>query len=292
MEQPSIDGGETSDLTDSKLVQEREDNLLDDAIKDFAAGIDNEATLNIEPTDLSQQQHQLQQPSFVITYDKSSRSLISDATSSAADDESKAAGADASDVFRKRYLADVNVEKDEEEADRPKKLRRGLDLLKCLACPNPVKVVLNGGGGSSNGDDSKFEKFKKMMPKNPTVTMTSSADHEDIAASRRNLLGAGAIAPGGYEALESPSNSEITLESAAMTANGIYGIKQQPAQFHVSNNSPANTIFSGSSDGLPKNNAALTTVDNKSSDRSVEPDHLRWLEHQYHVNKEENLHEC
>jgi len=293
MEQPSIDGDETSDLTDSKLVQEKEDNFLDDAVKDFAAGIDNEATLNIKPTDQTQQHNQLEQPSFVITYDKSSRSLISDATSSAVDDESKAAGADASDVFRKRYLTDVNQEKDEEEVDRPKKLRRGLDLLKCLACPNPVKVVLNGGGGSStNGDDSKFEKLKKMMPKNPTVTMTSSADHEDIAASRRNLLGAGAVAPGGYEALESPSNSEITLESAAMTANGIYGIKHQPSQFRnfSNNSSPANTNFSGSSDGLPKDNA-LTTVDIKSTNGSVLPDHLRFLEQTYQTDQGD-LHEC
>jgi hypothetical protein len=130
------------------------------------------------------------------------------------------------------------------------------------------------------------------------LTMTSSADMADVAASRRNL-GAAAVAAGGYEALESPCDSQLTFdESIAMSANGIYGIKK-PTQFHFAASaaargtdkgySPSNdTAFSGSSDGLPKTNM-LTVA--KPGDSSLIPDHLVWLDKQFSADNND-LAEC
>ena len=168
---------------------------------------------------------------------------------------------------------------DVEEAQRPKKLQRGLDMLKCLACPNPVKGMLKDGAtaGANMAKDAKDAMKKVQANLTGNLTMTSSADMEDVAASRRNL-GAHAVAAGGYEALESPCDSQFTFDdSVAMSANGIYGIKK-PAQFNFSGGNPASespTSESLLSDGLPKTNM-LTVAAAAGND-----DHLLWLDGQF-----------
>lgn len=291
MEQPSIDGNTT---VASKTKDEADDDILEEAVSNFSAvgGIG----ANVQKLEGSSHHHQ-QDGGFVITYDQGSRSIMSETTM---DNNTDMPGVDPTDVFRKRYNTDIN-EEDADEANRPKKLRRGLDMLKCLACPNPVKVMLKDGAaaGSNMAKDAKGAMKKVQANLTGNLTMTSSADMADVAASRRNL-GAAAVAAGGYEALESPCDSQLTFdESIAMSANGIYGIKK-PTQFHFAASaaaggsgkgySPSNdTAFSGSSDGLPKTNM-LTVA--KPGDSGLIPDHLVWLDKQFSADNNADLAEC
>jgi len=286
IEQPSIDGNTT---VASKTKEEADDDILEEAVSNFSAV---GGAGNVQKLEGGSHQH----GDFVITYDQDSRSIMSASTM---DNNTDMPGVDPTDVFRKRYNTDVN-EEDAEEANRPKKLRRGLDMLKCLACPNPVKVMLKDGAaaGANMAKDAKGAMMKVQANLTGNLTMTSSADMADVAASRRNL-GAAAVNAGGYEALESPCDSQLTFdESIAMSANGIYGIKK-PTQFHFAASaaargtgkgySPSNdTAFSGSSDGLPKTNM-LTVA--KPGDSSLIPDHLVWLDKQFSADNND-LAEC
>ena len=289
IEQPSIDGNTT---VASKTKEEADDDILEEAVSNFSAV---GGTGNVQKLEGSSHRHQ--HGGFVITYDQGSGSIMSASTM---DNNTDMPGVDPTDVFRKRYNTDLN-EEDADEANRPKKLRRGLDMLKCLACPNPVKVMLKDGAaaGANMAKDAKGAMMKVQANLTGNLTMTSSADMADVAASRRNL-GAAAVAAGGYEALESPCDSQLTFdESIAMSANGIYGIKK-PTQFHFAASaaargtgkgySPSNdTAFSGSSDGLPKTNM-LTVA--KPGDSSLIPDHLVWLDKQFSADNNNDLAEC
>lgn len=283
IEQPSIDGSAT---VESK-VEAKVDDILEEAVSNFSA-VGGPGTVQ----KLEGFSHQ--QTGLVITYDKSSRSLMSESTGSAASsgamDNNTMRGVDQTDVFRKRYPTDA-FEEDVEEAQRPKKLQRGMDMLKCLACPNPVKAMLKDGAtaGVNMAKDAKGAMKKVQANLTGNLTMTSSADMEDVAASRRNL-GAYAVAAGGYEALESPCDSQFTFDdSVAMSANGIYGIKK-PTQFNFAGGNPASGTsgngYSPSesvlSDGLPKTNVlTIAAAGGKPSDSSVVPDHLLWLDGQF-----------
>ena len=289
MEQPSIDG---CAAVESKVEanDDKVDDILEEAVSTYSA-VGGPGTVQ----KLDGISHQ--QAGLVITYDKSSRSLISESTGSAASsgavDDTNMPGVDPTDVFRKRYPTDA-FEEDVEEAQRPKKLQRGIDMLKCLACPNPVKAMLKDGAtaGVSMAKDAKDAMKKVQANLTGNLTMTSSADMEDVAASRRNL-GAHAVAAGGYEALESPCDSQFTFDdSVAMSANGIYGIKK-PTQFNFTGGNPAsgtsgngyspsNESESVFSDGLPKTNVlTIAAAGGKPSDSSVVPDHLLWLDGQF-----------
>ena len=289
MEQPSIDG---SAAVESKVEanDDKVDDILEEAVSTFSA-VGGPGTVQ----KLEGISHQ--QAGLVITYDKSSRSLISESTgsvaSSGAMDDTNMPGVDHTDVFRKRYPTDA-FEEDVEEAQRPKKLQRGIDMLKCLACPNPVKAMLKDGAtaGVNMAKDAKDTMKKVQANLTGNLTMTSSADMEDVAASRRNL-GAHAVAAGGYEALESPCDSQFTFDdSVAMSANGIYGIKK-PTQFNFTGGNPAsgtsgngyspsNESESVFSDGLPKTNVlTVAAAGGKPSDSSLVPDHLLWLNGQF-----------
>ena len=290
MEQPSVDGS-TAVESRVEAKDDKVDDILEEAVSNFSA-VGGPGTVQ----KLEGISHQ--QTGLVITYDKSSRSLISESTGSAASsgamDNNAMPGVGPTDVFRKRYPTDA-LEEDIEEAQRPKKLQRGIGMLKCLACPNPVKVMLKDGAtaGVNMAKDAKGAMKKVQANLTGNLTMTSSADMGDVAASRRNL-GAHAVAAGGYEALESPCDSQLTFdESVAMSANGIYGIKK-PTQFNFSSGanpasgssgndySPSNESESIFSDGLPKTNVlSVAAAGGKPSDSSIVGDHLLWLGGQF-----------
>ena len=297
MEQPSVDSVAVESKAESK--DDEVDGILEEAVSDFSAVGGPGTVQRLEG--IAHQHHGL-----VISYDKSSRSLVSESTSGPVDSNNAMQVPDPTNVFRKRYPTDA-FEEDLEEAERPKKLQRGLDALKCLACPNPVKAMLKDAvptpvktmlkdgvqGWGYIAEDAKDAMKTVKANLTGNLTMTSSADMEDVAASRRNL-GAKAVAKGGYEALESPCDSQLTFDdSVAMSANGIYGIQKPAAQFHFSANaggsgnvngySPSNeSAFSGSSDGLPKTNMLTVSAANaKPTESNVIPDHLLFLGHQF-----------
>ena len=90
-------------------------------------------------------------------------------------------------------------------------------MLKCLACPNPVKAMLKDGAtaGANMAKDAKDTMKKVQANLNGNLTMTSSADMEDVAASRRNL---GAHAVAAPEATRLWNHPAI-LSSLLMTAS-------------------------------------------------------------------------
>ena len=103
MEQPSIDG---SAAVESKVEanDDKVDDILEEAVSTFSA-VGGPGTVQ----KLEGISHQ--QAGLVITYDKSSRSLISETTgsvaSSGAMDDTNMPGVDPTDVFRKRYPTDA-----------------------------------------------------------------------------------------------------------------------------------------------------------------------------------------
>ena len=157
-----------------------------------------------------------------------------------------------SDVFRKRYRVDPHVEDKELTKRVTKKLRRGLNMLKSLACPNPAKVVFN------------MENRYKMT-QNPTATMSSSADQEDFVA------------------LESPCNSEMSATSYRVgIARGGFP-SNQAADFSV--NSPgSDSLSSLSSDGLPTTTALVI-----NGKENVDEEHITCLERKFRLRREGNM---